>query len=69
MSAVRKGQLWADNDKRCRGRMLRIHDVGPTHAVAYAWDDNSVEGKTTRIRLDRFKPTSTGYRLVEDVPA
>lgn len=23
--------------------------------------------RVTRIRLDRFRPTSTGYRLVEDV--
>lgn len=69
MSEVRKGQLWADNDKRCSGRKLRIHEVTATHAVAYAWNPNDTEGKTTRIRLDRFKPTSTGYRLIEDVPA
>jgi hypothetical protein len=24
-------------------------------------------GRQTKIRLDRFKPTSTGYRLVQDV--
>lgn len=67
MSQVRKGQLWADNDKRCPTRRLRIHEVTPTHAIAYAWSENDNEGKTTRIRLDRFKPTSTGYRLIEDV--
>jgi hypothetical protein len=25
-------------------------------------------GRRTTIRLDRFRPTSSGYRLVEDVP-
>jgi hypothetical protein len=66
---VKPGQLWADNDKRerSRGRVLRIHEVGPTHAIAYAWDNSGREGRSTRVRLDRFKPTSTGYRLVEGV--
>lgn len=27
-----------------------------------------MQGKTTRISLSRFKPTSTGYRLVSDTP-
>lgn len=26
-------------------------------------------GKTTTISVSRFRPTSSGYRLVEDVPA
>lgn len=25
-------------------------------------------GRRTRIRLDRFKPTANGYRLVQDAP-
>jgi hypothetical protein len=28
-----------------------------------------VRNKQTRIRLDRFRPTSTGYRLVQDAEA
>ncbi len=35
-----------------------VHGTGTTHGV----------GRTTRIRIDRFRPTTTGYRLVSDVP-
>jgi hypothetical protein len=31
------------------------------------WPDTK-PGRRTRIRLDRFRPTSTGYRLVSDAP-
>lgn len=60
--SVRPGQVWADNDSRSRGRTVRVVSVD---------DDGKATvrsgGKLTRIRLDRFRPTSTGYRLVEDV--
>lgn len=29
---------------------------------------NDRRGRTTRISLARFKPTSTGYRLIEEAP-
>lgn len=33
-----------------------------------SYGGQDMRGKTVRIRLDRFRPTSTGYRLVTDVP-
>jgi len=47
---------------------------GVPHAVVELVQGRSAEygqakpGRRTRIRLDRFRPTSTGYRLVRDVP-
>lgn len=58
---VKIGQVWRDNDKRMDRRFLTVTDVGETHATVY-------DGvKVTKIRLDRFKPTSTGYVLETDV--
>lgn len=52
------GQIWQDNDPRGHGRRIRIMEIDDTHAVVH-------DGKRrTRIRLDRFRPTSTGYRYV-----
>lgn len=68
---VEKGQVWADNDKRGYGRHLRVVELTETHAVVeqVSARDKSPHpatiGRRTRIRLDRFKPTSTGYRLVQ----
>lgn len=62
---IRVGQVWKDNDKRSAGRRVRVVEVNFTHAVV---QDPSGRGRRTEIRLDRFKPTSTGYRLVEDAP-
>ena len=59
---VRPGQIWADNDKRSAGRRVTVTSVGQTHALV----ETSL-GRQTLIRLDRFRPTSTGYRLVKDV--
>ena len=60
--AVRPGQIWADNDKRSAGRRITVTSVGQTHAMV----ETSL-GRRTLVRLDRFRPTSTGYRLVTDV--
>lgn len=63
---VKVGQVWKDNDKRMN-RTLKVTSIDRTHAylqrvgARYAgWD--------ARIRLDRFRPTSTGFVLVKDVP-
>lgn len=56
---VRAGQVWADNDKRSRGRRVNVDEH---HALV-----QSSTGTRTRIRLDRFRPNSTGYRLLTDV--
>ncbi|MEU7787700.1 DUF6354 family protein [Amycolatopsis sp. NPDC049159] len=64
-SAVEPGQLWVDNDPRnSRGtRFLMVTSVGETHAVCESWyEHGGGHSRTTEIRLDRFKPTATGYR-------
>jgi hypothetical protein len=76
---VRVGSVWADNDPRSAGRTLRVDAIDGGKAVCtiltntdsanVGWQQRDMRGKQTRISLTRFKPTSTGYRLVEDVPA
>ncbi len=60
------GQVWEDYDKRVRDsatkRRVRIVEVLPNGAIV----ENIETGKRTGILLRRFRPTSTGYRLVED---
>jgi hypothetical protein len=64
------GQVWQDNDPRGYGRKVRIVEIGETHAVVEltvprgAGHLHAKHGRRTRIRLDRFRPTSTGYRYV-----
>lgn len=68
---VRPGQVWADNDPRVGVRHVRVVEVDGTHATVVQTNRHGMStGSTrfTRIRLDRFRPTSTGYRLVTDVP-
>lgn len=76
---VKVGQVWADNDKRAEGRKVRVVAVDTTHATVELIDlrgraalrkpdERAEPGRQTRIRLDRFKPTSTGYRLDTDAP-
>ena len=79
---VRPGQAWADNDKRVKGRTLRVLRLYETRALCETVTNDDatqqridrgdrtardMRGKTTSISLDRFRPTSTGYRLVQDV--
>ena len=58
---VRPGQVWVDQDHRADGRQVIVMSVGDTHAVV----KNVAK---TRVRLTRFRPNSTGYRLLKDVP-
>lgn len=63
------GQVWQDNDPRSYGRRLRIVEIDGTHAVCVLVTarqpvSSAKPGRRTRIRLDRFRPTSTGYRYV-----
>ncbi|MEU3603759.1 hypothetical protein ABZ714_34390 [Streptomyces sp. NPDC006798] len=72
------GQIWQDNDPRNPGRYLRIVEINT--AVSRAWCRpvayNPATGavadlpgtRATGIRLDRLKPTSTGYRYIQDQP-
>ncbi|MEE4546487.1 DUF6354 family protein [Streptomyces sp. V4-01] len=68
-TAVEPDQIWADNDPRSSGRKVRIVSVDATHAVAEVVAHRAVStgsvGRQTRISLGRFRPTSTGYRLVQ----
>lgn len=74
-TTVRVGQVWADNDPRCHGRRVRVVEVTDTHAIvevhhtSHGAYRHAKPGRATRIRLDRFRPTSTGYVLVQDAPA
>jgi hypothetical protein len=61
MSEVRIGQLWKDNDPRVPNRYLKILDVKDGYAYARV-----LAGKQTKIKLSRFKPTSTGYILISE---
>lgn len=69
------GQIWQDNDPRSYGRKVRIVELDATHALVElhvprgAGHLRAKPGRRTRIRLDRFRPTSTGYRYVGTVPA
>lgn len=67
MTAVRPGQIWADNDKRSKGHSIRVIAVDDTHATVADVADSRPRPRQTRIRLTRFRPTSTRYRLVRDV--
>ncbi len=79
---VKPGQVWADNDWRSEGRTLRVDEVDETHATCTVltnptnvqneldragniWRTDS-RGKKRRIMLKRMRPTSTGYRLLEE---
>lgn len=71
---VKPGQIWADNDKRSKGRHIRIVAMNGSRALVEQVAYNERDGiaaalpgvRQTRIRLDRFRPTSSGYRLVQD---
>lgn len=71
---VRVGQIWADNDRRSAGRLVKVLKVDSRYAEVVAcdmngnWSPSALRARHTRILLTRFRPTSTGYRLVEDVP-
>jgi len=72
---VAPGQVWVDNDPRVHlhgRRFVEVISVDRTHATVRGYRTHIAPGgkirkvysKTTRIRLDRFKPTSTGYKRV-----
>lgn len=64
---VRVGQVWESCDPRDGGwatlprRRVTVLAVDSSHATC-----QSNRGPTTRIRLDRFKPGSTGWKLVSE---
>lgn len=53
------GQVWASNDRRDVQVERTIIELDDTHVT--------LDGLTkTRVRRDRMRPTSTGYRFVRD---
>lgn len=60
------GQIWQDKDPRAKGRFIRIDEISDTHATVrpVAWNPKAriaadlPGARRTRIRLDRFRPTS-----------
>lgn len=68
---VRKDQVWADNDKRAKGRTVQVVSVTESFAYCRVLTDRvgctqATVGRTFRISKDRMRPTSTGYRLIKD---
>lgn len=72
---VKIGQVWRDYDIRRRGaagwRLILVVAVempfpkGAYAKVVSSYNDGHTWGtRRTKIRLDRFKPTSTGYYLL-----
>lgn len=65
---VKVGQVWLSCDARdvdSQGhptRQVKVTLAGTTHAFVV----NTVTGQRSRIRLDRFKPGSTGWKLVSE---
>ena len=59
---VKVGQVWQDVDDRMNGRRIKVVRLEGRHAIC----DVVGAGRQTKIRLDRFRPTSTGYRLIEE---
>jgi hypothetical protein len=67
------GQIWQDNDPRSYSREIRIVAMDDTHATVELHQprlpvSSAKPGRRTRIRLDRFRPTSTGYRYIGSQP-
>jgi hypothetical protein len=70
------GQIWQDNDPRSDHRYLRIIDIDASRATVRQIAYNTAEDiavdlpdmRPSRIRLDRFRPTSTGYRYISGGP-
>lgn len=68
---VQIGQVWADNDTRTEGRTVKVEEINGDKAVCrvlappFDYPQGRV-GHTTKIAIRRFKPTSTGYRLIRE---
>lgn len=57
---VQVGDVWEDCDYRANGRRVTVEIVTDIKVRC-----RKSVGGTTMIKRDRFKPTSTGYKLVE----
>lgn len=81
MTAVAPGQVWLDRDKRSAGRALRVVRIEGEYAVCLVISDGTAKrrshwatrpagwtsvGTLTRIKVERFRPTSNGYIYQEN---
>jgi len=64
---VKVGQVWEDWDSRSRAaglrRKLKVLEIVDGKALV---QHPSGQGNKTRIRLDRFRPTANGYKLISE---
>lgn len=58
---VEVGQVWASTDKRDNRRTVEVLAIEGAQAVVKS---PTGHGSKSRIRLDRFRPGSTGYERV-----
>lgn len=69
---VKVGQVWESTDAReaKRHRRIRILALLRKNNVSmwYAEVENVQTGRCATIRADRFRPYSTGYKLVSEAP-
>lgn len=61
-TTVRAGQVWESMDPRDHHAKFIVQEV----AEGVAWVTNLAGKRRRKIRLDRFKEGSTGYRLYRD---
>jgi hypothetical protein len=64
---VKVGQVWMDCDKRMYNRKLLVVRIEGDHALCANAADRNGKART-KIRLDRFRKSSTGFILVHDAP-
>lgn len=65
--SVKVGQIWQDRDWRVKDRFVRVIDIKGDSATCQRCDRDgkSLTHRVTSILLRRFRPTSTGYDLME----
>jgi hypothetical protein len=66
---VKVGQIWQGMDKRCKTpRLLEIMKIDAQGYAKCSVHNRKGRLARTWVRVGRFKPGSTGYKLVKDVP-
>ena len=70
-TSLRVGQVWAYNDPWVKGRTVKVEAIEREKALCrvLAAPFDAPEGRTghtTRISVRRFRPTSSGYRLIRE---
>ena len=66
---IRIGQVWSSLDARDHGRYITITDVDPIEGCVTAVSTNKKMEKTVRVKINRLRKGSSGYRLRKEAPA